>query len=71
MKFEAAFLHLNDVYALWAPGTLQKDLNSWAELQASTFRVHCTYMVRLWRKTKNNSKCFGVIVLTMMTSCQL
>ena len=35
-----------------------KDLNSWAEVQGSTLRVHCTYRVRLWRKTKNSSKSF-------------
>ncbi|CAL1131085.1 unnamed protein product, partial [Cladocopium goreaui] len=41
----AAFLYLNETLALWPVTTLLKDLSAWADLQSSTFRVHCTYMV--------------------------
>lgn len=55
---EAALLIANSTLALWPEETLVKDLNSWADVQGSTLRVHCTYMVRLWRKSKHKSKSF-------------
>ena len=29
-----------------------KDLNSWHDVQGAILRVNCTYMVRLWRESK-------------------
>lgn len=53
---QAAFLYINCNFALHPEETLQKHLDTWAEWQSSVLRLHCTYMVRLWRKTKFRSK---------------
>ena len=55
-------VQVNANVGLWPADALVKDVNGWAEVMGSILRVHCTYMVRLWRKTKHNSKCFGFIL---------
>eukprot|EP00435_Cladocopium_sp_Y103_P002147 s4821_g1.t1 len=55
-KIRAALFQVNANLGLWPAEALVKDVTSWAEVQGSILRVHCTYMVRLWRKTKHSSK---------------
>lgn len=54
---QAALMKVSDTYGFHnRDQVLVKDLNSWAELQSGILRVHCTYLVRLWRKTPYRSK---------------
>lgn len=50
-----AFVRVEKTYSFLGP-CLVKDLTTWSELQAGVLRNHCTYLVRLWRKSKNKSK---------------
>lgn len=54
-SFKEAFVQINKIYGFLGV-CLVKDINNWSELEAGTLRNHCSYLVRLWRKSKHRSK---------------
>ena len=53
---KVAFSKANQTFGLLGEGVLQKDINSWCELQAGVLRAHVKYLTRLWRKSPHRSK---------------